>query len=531
MNDTNEGEVIISDYPIDPEIIIDNNEGENEGDNEIDNMRDYITIQNDNIKVKNKKHHSHIPSDVWILWMKIGEDFDAVPFEIDCSLTIHQMKQLLLVNEDFELFNYKLHKMRMFKGDFPLNPRATIYEQLSDQDEVLVKISTTSNLDNFEDEDLRLIILKLNKEMEEIKTHLNIHFEEDERIPKRRTQKEEDIPQDSLSRRNLNSLVARLDVLDEKISYKNGKLDLAMKDLKMLVESLRSLPPGQGGTTKISSMKAKENLIGHDGPVWALVCSNDTLYSGSSDETIKVWDLTTFKPRLTLKGHTSIVHALAQTGDESTIISGSDDKNIKIWSVEEQRCRKTIKDDNISCVLRISGSHLFAGSFKCVKVWNLDNYKCVKVLPGHNHWVRAINISNGYCFGGGHNIIKMWDMGNFKCVRTLEQACGSIYSLVVSGNSLIAGTYENTINIWDLRSHECVRTLSGHTGAVYTVAVHGTKVYSGSYDNTIMCWDLKTFSCEQSYIGHSSSVEALCTSDTYGLISGSTDSTIKIWRL
>lgn len=76
-------------------------------------------------------------------------------------------------------------------------------------------------------------------------------------------------------------------------------------------------------------------------------------------------------------------------------------------------------------------------------------------------------------------------MANFKCVRTMNQSCGSIYSFVVHGHMLFAGTYENTVNIWDMRSYDFIRALPGHTGAVYSLAVHGNKLFSGSYDNTI----------------------------------------------
>ncbi len=58
--------------------------------------------------------------------------------------------------------------------------------------------------------------------------------------------------------------------------------------------------------------------------------TSDLLISGSSDKTIKVWDLTTFKLVKTLEGHTGIVHSLAIGKEKGRLFSGSDDKCIRV---------------------------------------------------------------------------------------------------------------------------------------------------------------------------------------------------------
>lgn len=55
------------------------------------------------------------------------------------------------------------------------------------------------------------------------------------------------------------------------------------------------------------------------------------LFSGSSDATVQVWDLQTFKPTATLRGHMSIVHSIDVWN--RYVISGSDDRTIKVCSV------------------------------------------------------------------------------------------------------------------------------------------------------------------------------------------------------
>jgi WD40 repeat protein len=57
---------------------------------------------------------------------------------------------------------------------------------------------------------------------------------------------------------------------------------------------------------------------------------NGGLASGSLDNTIKIWDSSTWELKRTLTGHNNSVWSLAvlQNGD---LASGSADKTIKIW--------------------------------------------------------------------------------------------------------------------------------------------------------------------------------------------------------
>ena len=58
-----------------------------------------------------------------------------------------------------------------------------------------------------------------------------------------------------------------------------------------------------------------------------------TLASGSTDETIKLWDVATGKELATLKGHKTRVCSVAFSPDGKTLASGSDDQTIKLWDI------------------------------------------------------------------------------------------------------------------------------------------------------------------------------------------------------
>ena len=75
----------------------------------------------------------------------------------------------------------------------------------------------------------------------------------------------------------------------------------------------------------------KRKLTGHTGYVWSLAISQGgQLISGSSDKSIKVWDIRSGECLKTLKGHTSSVLSLAIT-NEGLLMSGSEDRSILIW--------------------------------------------------------------------------------------------------------------------------------------------------------------------------------------------------------
>ena len=90
-----------------------------------------------------------------------------------------------------------------------------------------------------------------------------------------------------------------------------------------------------------------KTLKGHADLVWCFLIEpikKQTLLSASWDNTIKVWNLTNMELVRTLEGHTSIVWCLAFVSQQRYVASGSFDNNIKVWSMENGECVKTLLD-------------------------------------------------------------------------------------------------------------------------------------------------------------------------------------------
>ena len=63
----------------------------------------------------------------------------------------------------------------------------------------------------------------------------------------------------------------------------------------------------------------------------AVTSDNKHIISGSSDKTIRIWNLLEKTQETILQGHTDSVWTVAVTSDNKYIISGSSDKTIRIW--------------------------------------------------------------------------------------------------------------------------------------------------------------------------------------------------------
>ncbi|KYR02343.1 hypothetical protein DLAC_01173 [Tieghemostelium lacteum] len=367
----------------------------------------------------------------------------------------------------------------------------------------------------------------------------------EEQITILRTQLDEKHTENDFLKKSILQLTARFDQLALKLEAKTNKFEGTLKHIQASLEATQSqlsettmdlvmlkknanLEAIEIVDLKIPQLKCKGTFTGHNGPIWCMTVTNGFLISGSSDQMVKIWDLTTLKCKAMLAGHQGIVHCLAVIGNR--LFSGSSDQTIRVWDLETFECLEVLTDhDNTVCALAIAAGYLFSGSYQIIKVYDLESLKCVETLKGNNHWVRALTVSGGYLYTGAHNMVKIWDLGNFECVHTMTGGSGSIYSLAVAGRKLLAGTYENSIVAWDLDTFDVISKLDGHIGAVYTLAVYGQRFFSGSYDSTIKVWNTDSLICVQTLNRHTSSVESLVVHSGC-LFSGSADNSIKVWR-
>ncbi len=265
-------------------------------------------------------------------------------------------------------------------------------------------------------------------------------------------------------------------------------------------------------------------LEGHTGPVGSVHASASLaplggvhIYTGSDDRTIKIWlwpsnnhDALSdafgrdIQNTQTLHGHTNFVRAVCASADGTHVYSGSFDNTVRVWQTATGTCARTLTGHtnsvNTVCASP-DGARIFSGGCdNTIRVWDTATWACALTLQGHSDWVRSVCASadSAHLYSGSDDqTIRVWrvsgdDAG--ECTQTLlsgghSWGVGTVCAPSDGTALLYSGSRDKTAKVWDLATGQCVRTLRGHAQEVlalcYCVENGDAMLFSGGQDTTV----------------------------------------------
>jgi serine/threonine protein kinase len=179
--------------------------------------------------------------------------------------------------------------------------------------------------------------------------------------------------------------------------------------------------------------------------------------SGSSDETVQVWDATNGSNIYTYSGHSNLVEAVAWSPDSKRIASASWDNTVQVWNAADGKNVYTYKGHSnyvVSVVWSPDSKRIASGSFdKTVQVWDAADGGNVYTYKGHSDYVMSV----------------AWSP---------------------DGKRIASGSFDKTVQVWDAADGSHAFTYPGHSSEVRTVAWSPNDKRIASGDNTtVQVWE------------------------------------------
>lgn len=281
-------------------------------------------------------------------------------------------------------------------------------------------------------------------------------------------------------------------------------------------------------------------LLGHNGPIYALSLHSDFLYSASSDKLVVRWNLLegvqdhfvvkTERPAFSvlksvlndeliiglddgsihvidvakkqevrhLKAHTSAIFSLAEYPTNGHRYSTDADGNVFIWDTSW----KLVLQMPLACgkIRSLVLSHdaqflVLACADGSIKVFDTEFYNLINEWTAHQDGCTALCflLDQSLLSGGKDAHIRRWRLDG-TLLKAYPAHKGTIYGLALlhKENAYVSVSRDKTIKIWDAATQQIIQKIEvsgrAHLHSINAVQVYQDKFISAGDDKRIHVW-------------------------------------------
>ena len=272
------------------------------------------------------------------------------------------------------------------------------------------------------------------------------------------------------------------------------------------------------------------------------VLKDGRFVTGSSGNSITIYNNKTFKPDLIIKEHNDGVNNVIQlsSGD---LASCSEDKTIKLYNINGNKYKviQTLSyhSDKIKKIIELKNKKLAScSSDKSIIFYSKDNgeYKKDYYISTNGTNGPIIQIKdNEICYYEGYDTICFYDLikkNNIKNINNIRVINHSYDSLLMISKDLLLITGENIISIVDINLYNLIRTIEvSGSGKIYAACMlNKDMILTADANKRIIQWkiendNLKLLSKKEK--AHNDRISTLSKLGNGFILSGS--NCVKIW--
>ncbi|MCX8565792.1 MAG: WD40 repeat [Glomeribacter sp. 1016415] len=336
---------------------------------------------------------------------------------------------------------------------------------------------------------------------------------------------------------------------------------------------------------EVKTGKCLRTLSGHTSSSVAYSPQGDQLASGSTDNTVRLWDLNAGARFHNLNGHTDGVKGVAYSPQGHQLVSGSGDGAVLLWEVKTGTRLRTLDNRRYgleSIAYSPRGDQLALGGSSDVHLLEVKTGVCLHTLTGHTRHVYSVTYSpqgDQLASGSLDGRVRLWDVQTGACLSTFDGTSRivkkieyiktmvlsaseddgdsklsskieltpyvhyevyplsehhlTVHSVAYSpqGDQLVAGV-SKLVRVWDIKTGDDLHILRGHTNDVESVVYspRGDQIASSSRDGTVRLWEANSGACLHTLSGHTDWGNSIVYSPRGDqLASSSEEGTVRLW--